>query len=270
MSKWHIENEHVWNNENWGENFQGITAGTDYWYFTCNSDSQHEGIWRLNHDFTEPVRVAKSPMSNHHLGALTFNQTNRRIFVALEPAKVWEYSAASSTTIRISTLGGNGSKPQGDSMPWCAINPTDGLLYSSAFGDEGEKISWVNKVHAYDPAQNFKLVRTVSLPHTLRRIQGGCFSPLGGHLYLSSDWSKAVLGYNIPPVGISDVATHLGNCAINAPDIEVEGLTIGYPKNYAVEAGNHMWVHVSCLDDDWPDGDDVYLKHIWVPDAMSV
>ncbi|MEV6319114.1 hypothetical protein [Streptomyces sp. NPDC051776] len=270
MSEWYVKNEHVWDNEDYSEELQGITAGTEYWYIANNSDDSSEGIWRVTHDFGRRTLMIMNPARDHHLGDIGFDFARNRIYAALEPAKVWETAVggAQAATVRIVPLGGNGPRPQGDSMPWCAVNPRDGLLYSSAFGDSGQSIPQMTQVHAYDPADGFRLVRTVALPHAIRRVQGGAFSPLG-RLYVSSDASKDVRGYALPSAG-GGPATYLGSCGLNAPDLEVEGLVVGYPKNHATQAGGHMWVHAVCLDNDWPSGDDAYVKHISVPDAMTV
>ncbi|MEU6083751.1 hypothetical protein [Streptomyces sp. NPDC047108] len=270
MSQWYVKNEHVWDNEDYSEELQGITAGTEYWYIANNSDDGQEGIWRVTHDFSQRTRMLRNPARDHHLGDISFDFARNRIFAALEPAKVWEIaiSGAQRSTVRIAPLGGSGPRPQGNSMPWCAVNPRDGLLYSSAFGDSGEPITEVTQVHAYDPADGFRLVRTVALPHAVRRVQGGAFSARG-RLYLSSDASKDVRGYALPATG-GGPGVYLGSCGLNAPDLEVEGLVVGYPKNHATQAGGHMWVHAVCLDNDWPSGDDAYVKHISVPDAMAL
>ena len=78
-------------------------------------------------------------------------------------------------------------------LPWCAVNPTDRMLYSSDFDA-------VREVHGYDlspsrdgrktrpggTAPGFTRSKTIRLPFTVDRVQGGAFSP-NGVLFLSSD-----------------------------------------------------------------------------------
>ncbi|MCM2410813.1 hypothetical protein [Streptomyces sp. RKAG290] len=93
-------------------------------------------------------------------------------------------------------LGGSGTQPQGSSFAWCAYDPRENLLYSSIYGDNGT----VGEIHAYDPARNFEWVRTVKLPYQLREINGGHITK-NGNLYLTTDWSKEIVSYQIPSGG---------------------------------------------------------------------
>ncbi len=271
MSRWYVKYEHVWNNEDYSEELQGITAGRDHWYLANNSDDSDEGIWRVTPDFASRSLMIRNPEPQYHLGDIGFNFANNHIYAALEPARVWDIAVAGSSaaTVRIVPLDGNGPRPQGHSMPWCSVNPLDGLLYSSAFGDDGQAITRVTQVHAYDPAKDFAWVRTVNLPHGLRRVQGGSFSELG-RLYLTSDETKDIRGYSLPPQGSGDTAGYLGTCPLHAPDLEVEGVAVGHPTNHPVPGDDRVRVHAVCLDNDWPSGDDAYIKHISVPEPKTV
>ncbi|MGC5585832.1 hypothetical protein [Ornithinimicrobium sp. W1665] len=48
---------------------------------------------------------------------------------------------------------------------------------------------------------------------------------------------------------------------------EVEGVTIWKDVSHD---GQPTQVHVILLDNDWPDGDDIYFKHYQVPTAQTV
>ena len=95
-------------------------------------------------------------------------------------------------------------------MPWCAINPWNGFLYSSKFGEPprweedpsgtglGRLVDWdpVTEVHCYDPADNFTHKRSLPIMgEPLHKLQGGCFST-NGHLYLTSDHTQQIRAYS--------------------------------------------------------------------------
>lgn len=73
---------------------------------------------------------------------------------------------------------------QGNSFAWCAINPWNGLLYSSGFTADGG----VTNIYAYDRGTGAWAgeKRTIRLSKQAQSVQGGCFSPMG-HLYLACD-----------------------------------------------------------------------------------
>jgi hypothetical protein len=83
--------------------------------------------------------------------------------------------------------------------PWCAINPRNGLLYTSTFYDRRDSRPLILKV--YEPTipgipsdspfsltckGDFQLYDGSGSPLTINRIQGGTFDP-DGNLYLVSD-----------------------------------------------------------------------------------
>lgn len=76
-----------------------------------------------------------------------------------------------------------GDSGQGNDFPWCAVNPWNGLLYSSRYAD---KPHGVREVFAYDRGTGEWAGpdRTIHLSRPANGVQGGCFSPMG-HLYLA-------------------------------------------------------------------------------------
>ncbi|WP_283445876.1 hypothetical protein [Streptomyces sp. Ag82_O1-12] len=88
MSRWHVENEHVWNNEDYSEELQGITAGTYYWYLANNADDSTEGLWRMTPDFANRAPMIRNAKPDFHLGDIGFDFARHRLYAALEPAHV--------------------------------------------------------------------------------------------------------------------------------------------------------------------------------------
>jgi len=90
--------------------------------------------------------------------------------------------AASADTLK---PGSSGSTSQ-EHFPWVAADEPNNLLYSSEF-------SGVNELFVYS-ADEFELLRILSLNTTLENIQGGAFyANQGGTLYLSTDTSERTI-----------------------------------------------------------------------------
>ncbi len=144
----------------------------------------------------------------------------------------------------------------GDSFPWVAVDPTNGTLYTSQFGDPG-----IKKVFRFDTSLNFLKVIYLSLP--VQRVQGGSISP-NGRLFLSSDSS-----YDIRMFALSN-GQFLGSLSIAvdpSSDEEVEGvayhdltLPSGSYGDTEIPPSCRSQVHVVLLDNDFWSGDDVYFR----------
>ena len=161
-------------------------------------------------------------------------------------------------------------------MPWCAINPWNGLLYSSKTGEpptwDGETFTWVdndpvNEVYCYDPLDNnfgFRGSLTL-LGKPLHQVSGGCFSK-NGHLYLVSDYTEDIHAYS------AFNGAFLGSCHVpydkgGIAQEEMEGITLGH----IIHAdGVSTDVHVLILDNEGISRDDVYLKNFAVPDPSVI
>jgi hypothetical protein len=165
----------------------------------------------------------------------------------------------------LSYLGGWLLPPQGDDRkcPWCAINPFDGLLYSSSF--------WMNDERGYlkiyrprlnNDFKHFPLVRELHLrgagggPTTVNRVQGGVFSP-NGNLYLVSDTEEGgILGFDSTGRQISHTPVGYDR----GTGEELEGITIwDLGDGRAPEIRGQ--VHVLMIDEDHTSSDDLYFKH---------
>jgi len=179
-----------------------------------------------------------------HAGALNYYEGC--LYVPMEPACTVLRIRADLTEIEPYPLRGRaGGTPPQTHMPWCAINPLDGLLYSSDFNE-------ATLIHRYDPRSGFQYTDSMVLDVPVDRVQGGCFSPTG-RLYLTSDTSQDVKGFD--PDG-----RYIGKASINVRNLareEVEGLCV-----YPIEVDGHRThVHVVVLDNDLLSNDDTIIKH---------
>jgi|GEM_PF-1250465 len=117
--------------------------------------------------------------------------------------------------------------------PWVAINPVDGLLYTSNFQISPSnpirtfKITWLmdtsgKRTLELDPVGTFVLRDEAGAPLTIDAIGGGAFSSKG-HLWLSSDASGAVYGFD--PTGHRRKSFGVDYTGYGSRQ-ELEGLTI--------------------------------------------
>jgi hypothetical protein len=189
----------------WGELVQGVTHDDAHWYIT-----QDTTLWRIprNRDLAAGVNGALGRVGipqeildqgGNHFGDLDYYEG--MLYVPLEGAAtaqlvVFEARSLAYRPLFAATLA------QGNSCPWCAIDPRSGLLFSSKF-DVDENGLFVYSVEA-DPDNGveatflgkFPLFDEHGAPMEIRRVQGGVFSELG-HLYLVSDTGVGVLGFDM-------------------------------------------------------------------------
>ena len=177
---------------------------------------------------------------------------------------------------------------QNHSFPWCAINPFNGLLYSSPFYDNGG-----HEVFAYDRASGAWAGSqyTIHLTRPAYRVQGGCFSPRG-HLYLASDRAEAVSSGETVTFPSSDVhlvgvgesgrakrrkfilcysafnGQYLGRAFVDALEKrqELEGLCYGP----GTVGGHAVQLHVVLLENEPIAKDNAYIKPYAALDAGRV
>ena len=260
MESWTVKCEDHQAVDWWTYDCQGITTDGKYLYAVNANMNEHPvAIYKFNLDYGDAIRSARSPAGQAHIGPPNYYEG--KIYVPVEGgtfAGVWTLDTE-LTTLSYKTLGGSAKPPQGYSMPWCAINPWNGFLYNSKFGDGGA--DGVTEVYGYDPVENFafkKSLRLQSMP--LYKVQGGCFSS-NGHLYLTSHATKCIHGYNALN------GAYLGSFSVPSDwsgGEEMEGIAIG---NLTCKSTSDLvMVHVLVLDNDWPHRDsDIWLKHIAVP-----
>jgi hypothetical protein len=246
----------------WTFECQGITTDGKYFYAVNNNWHKYGmGIFKFHLGYGDAVRYRRWPFdTKNHIGPPSYFE--RKIYVPVETddaPRVWILNT-DLDTLALATLRGTEISKQGNKMPWCAINPWNHFLYSSRFG-ERKRDPPVTEVHCYDPANSFEFKESLRLQGSpLFKVQGGCFST-NGHLYLTSDASKAIHGYNVLN------GSYLGQFSVPSDWSgfeEMEGIAIG--NLYCKDSGDLVPVHVLVLDNDLPRVDsDIWLKHIAVP-----
>ncbi|MEV0455827.1 hypothetical protein [Catellatospora methionotrophica] len=256
-STWAGTHSVSFSNEDWTEEAQGVTTDGTNWYVGSNNDDNRR-VYKFGPDFPRGddrvLGVLALPANaGSHLGPPVWDPLRARIVVAVEPSNVWVIDPASMRTQFLGPLGADGPRPQGSSIPWVAVNPVDGLLYSSAFGRDDQPIKSVNRVQVYDPANGYRWVRSIVLSRPLKEVQGGHISS-AGHLYLTSNASFDISAYNLADgvYGGSRVVD-----ADPASDEEIEGLTLG---RYQWGGGDFTDAAVLVLDNDLWNEDDVAIR----------
>lgn len=254
----------------WSEELQGVTHDDDNWFIT-----QKNRLWKIkvgvdlngtiNKEepargiFTAPIPAALKKYN--HFGDLDYYDGS--LFIALE---------GESQTPRIACFDTNlgyfdsALLPEQSHAPWCAVNPADGLLYSSEFDN-------VRVLNAYSFTFESNRLR-LKLHHKLRfndrgkgmkisGVQGGVFANENGenNLFLSSnaDAQRGVHvfrwpdGSRIQTISIPSDFWTVGE--------EIEGLTY-WDLNSGRAPGIRGQLHVLELDNDTLNDDDVKgFKH---------
>jgi hypothetical protein len=254
--------------EDWTQNCQGVAVGGGFWFMPSNGswfgvgDVTPRAIFKFHG--SELVGTFEVPDSDaSHLGDLEY--VDGELFAALEGSPHSPHGPAvlmvdeSFTFSQIQPLlGESGGVPPHTDMPWCAIHPWNGLLYSSSFDN-------VTTVRAYEPADDgFRHVpsRDIPLSKALERVQGGAFSPRG-HLYLSSDTYVSGKYKGVHVFSILNGA-YRGWIRVLADEDtqELEGLCFS-PMSIS---GHHVDLHVVLLDTIDLEKDDIFFKHYAAPD----
>ncbi|MGH9989313.1 MAG: hypothetical protein ACREAS_02650, partial [Nitrososphaera sp.] len=259
MESWAAKCEDHQADSRWTFECQGITTDGKYWYAVNNNNHKPGamGIFRFNIDYGD-LKYRRWPSNpNNHVGPPSY--FDKKIYVPVETGDaplVWILDTE-LTTLDLAALRGTELSGQHKKMPWCAINPWNGLLYSSRFGGGEDDPVPVSEVHCYDPAKSFdfkKSLKLQSLP--ISEVQGGCFSS-NGHLYLTSG-DEHIHGYSVLN------GSYLGSFHVPSDWTgaeEMEGIAIGNIP--CKDTDVHVPVHVLVLDNDHPRTDsDIWLKHI--------
>lgn len=269
LDRWQTPDRREFANMIWTEEAQGITTDGDFWYFSSNNAAKR-AIYKFDASFLpvdigllplELGEIVQNPLGGRelalHLGDIDF--AGGLIYAAVEPRLLVARFTTEPRFLDVHPLraGPRGPVPQSD-MPWCAINPLNGWLYSSNFSN-------VDRVFAYDPQRAFAFCDELPLGGPpVERVQGGVFSA-NGRLYLTSDQSGDVRCYcamNGAFFGARQIPYTPG--ALEAE--EVEGIAI----RAAPRADGAATVYVVVLDNDWPDRDDVFLVSYRVPEDLRL
>jgi len=256
------------------EHVQGISHGAGFWYVT-----QADRVWRFPIDLDlasardgqHDVRKGGIPEPGiEHLGDCDVH--DGLLYVAMEgtdPPLVGLFDL-DLRFLGSAPLTAQPTKDPTIASPWCAIDPRDGLLYSSRF--------YTDRLQAYrrhvvggafelEPAREVLLQSEDGERLHLDRVQGADFTSKG-HLYLTSDTPDGgLLGF--------DVATgqrHLHRVIPFEPgwpqEEVIEGLTV-----VDLADGGVPWmrgvIHVLAFDGHERRPDYVWLRHFDVADPRE-
>jgi len=253
----------------WAEHVQGITHHAGHWFVT-----QEDRLWRvpvqldLERATAEHPSVAMVGIPEAGIGHLgDCDVYDGRLYVAMEgtdPARVGVFG------LDLSFCGSAATSEQGTQLPWCAVNPGDGLLYSSPFD--------ADRLHRYRRAWNrgrleLEYVGEVPLrsgsgePMHVQRLQGGAFSPRG-HLFLTSDSrSGGILGIDMT-TGRREMQVPIPFEPRGPDEDVIEGLAI-----VDLSDGRVPWMrgilHVLAFAADETRRDCVWLRHYDVADERD-
>jgi len=261
----------------WSEDCQGLANDDDNWFIT-----QMERIWKfpVSHDLNRSVSgpdpaagisLATIPRALRSQGYNHFGDPDvheGRLFVPLEPTqpcKIVVFSAQTLAYLGAADL----DQSQQNSAPWCAINPAEGLLYSSNFDNVDSLCVYRPEFTEGRPSlrflRRFPLLSESGAPLRLNRVQGGAFSRSSGLLYLICDTAGSGGG-----MFVFDVRT--GRKVARVPI----SYSPGFP-NYQELEGVTVWnlesarapnvrgqVHVVLIENDILSADDLWVKHFRV------
>ena len=261
----------------WSDECQGVTNDGKNWFFT-----QKGSLWKLpkhldlNQNISEDTRGVKKVGIPEHLKSLGYDHFGDieyykgKIFVPLEgkmPSKIVVFDSQNLKFIGDADL----NMAQGKA-PWCAINPANGLLYSSHFDSYvllayRFKFTGGNFFLQRVQSEDIRIFNTNRQLFTVKSIQGAVFSKTISRLYVVSDKN------GLRGIGIIDLQTETLIKTVEIdydPDVdgapwafgeELEGITI-WDLDMDDEApeidGN---VHVIMIDNVGRFEDDLYFKH---------
>lgn len=273
MDHWHAKT--VTHRGVWTGRGQGVATDGSNWFVTQND--RRPGLARYSADFgTEEAQIDIPRSTAGHVGAVSIHDGT--VYVALEaPERIITFDLDLNQLSLVSIH----RRVEADDMPhlaWCAINPTNGLVYSCDWNH-------AERLNAYDPETGAAVPSAdIELGESIHRIQGGVFSA-GGRVYLASDekldlgqqvrvWLGPFGGGDHPPIrpGIHgfDAVTGAKIGYIRVPTRphfphfeEIEGLGLG-PM---MVDGTVAHVHLAVLDKNhsWL-SDDIHIKSFTVPE----
>jgi len=254
---------------NWSEECQGLTHDQDHWFI-----AQKGRIWRtpvgkrLNQDLdkSQSATIPDSLKRKHfdHIGDL--DHFAGRLYAPLENGGSPK-SAAHVALFDAATLDFIGSAPvTGMSMPWCAVNPADGLLYTSVFHPSG--------IHRYTvqvTGGGVSVSEVTPLPLLdeqgaslkLHNVQGGAFAVDGAYLLLACDAEDAEgtsKGFSVFETASGRRIAHRSvsyDPIISGGEIEgIDAWSLTDPQDGSPNA----LIHVLVLNNDWPTDDNIMIK----------
>ena len=266
----------------WSNKCQGVTHDTEHWYIT-----QTLQIWKIpaaaDLDFNKKILEAQVlPLPEHlqksgynHFGDMDYWEGY--LFISLEnkskkkPPTVVLWDAKNFIYCSDAKLPTPGKKD----IPWCAIHPLEGTLFTSDFKCKGELYEYDFSISKNKKLElNFLRKRILKdqqgLPMRIKRVQGGVFSKKNKLLYLSSDGNNQGGIYIFETEHYTLVEHIRVPYDPGFPNIqEVEGITLwdwDTPAKDGIKRSDKIkgQLHLIILDNDLCN-DDIYFKHFRVP-----
>ena len=254
---------------NWSEECQGLTHDSDTWFV-----AQRNTIWRtpvgrrLNQDIAGPsvgIPSARRREGFDHIGDI--DHFEGRLFVPLEnnaeprlPGHVGVFAAADLTFLGSAALDET-------SVPWCAVNPADGLLYTSTFNPRSLHRYTVD---ASGPGVAAVRVASVPLldeqgdPLKLYHVQGGAFTADGVYVVLATDHEDgtgAAKGFSI---FAAETGRRLAHRSVSYDPIDFGGEIEGVDVWSLVDPNDgraNALIHLLVLNNDTFDSDNIVIKN---------
>jgi hypothetical protein len=280
----------------WSHELQDLTHDDKNWYFSKGDTPEKHKIWKfpITHDLNASVSgpnpsagILTAPIPPelaagfHHFGGLDYYDGN--LYVALEPIgyasppKVVVFRASDLKMLAHADV--TADPYPGHHLPYCAIDPRSGLMYSSV-DDEVTKLTVHRPMLTQTSSGHelklkhvgwFDLVDVAGNKVTVNSVQS-CDITENGHLYLvSNDINKGGI-YGFSLIEEKQLAFIPVYWKANFPDAEeLEGITIwDLDRPAAPKFANPNWggqVHLLILDNDWEavDEDDFFIRHWRVP-----
>ena len=260
----------------WTEECQGIAHDDTHWYLI-----QVDGVWRvprtmnLNSINTNDPSVSYRSSTNmgdisgvDHVGdGEVFRDPNSGLaylVIAIEGPNGLVFLRADSSMAYVKHVLWQDVSPQQTHSSWAATD-SQGNIYSSNFDNIDlvfrYSINWASLEQA-GPV-DIQPDGALMLGSNADKVQGGVFSTSGDRLYLVADAIKVYDTQTGALVQQSTNGSGLFNFEFHDSfpnSEEPEGVTI-WDLDGAGVPGIEGQLHVVLLDNDAPDGDDVYLKH---------
>lgn len=269
LEQWQLLGRTEFPNKTWTEEAQGLTTDGMFWFVSSNN-SEKRAVWKFDSNFL-PRGMAlldiaaivgefgPSGLPGLHIGDIDFFQGV--IYAPIETYLLVARFSPEPRFIDVRPLRhGRKLKVKQTHMPWCAINPWNGWLYSSDFDS-------VDRVYAYDPGNDFTLCDVLMLDGPpVNHVQGGAFSA-NGRLYLTSDDTGDVRCYSaLNGAFLGTRSIPYDPSTLEAE--EVEGIALAWDGVH-VHKSQSATVNVIVLDND-VNKDDVFLVRYRVPQAATL
>ena len=270
----------------WSNKCQGVTHDAAHWYIT-----QTLQIWKIpaneDLDFCEKTPDSKVLLLPKHLQKEGYNHFGDMdywegyLFIALEnkgkkiPPAIVLWDANNFKYCSVAIL----PPPKEKDIPWCAIHPSEGTIFTSDFKCKGELYEYDFSI-SRNKILELKFLRKIALkdqhgkPIHIKRVQGGVFSKKNKLLYLSSD-GHIQGGIYIFETENYTLVKHLKvPYDPGFPNIqEVEGITLWDMDTSSLDGNKTSdkikgQLHLIILDNDLCN-DDIYFKHFRIPSEAS-